>query len=891
MRPLKSDLVILVARRRESALFLDVLRDWSAHGLIVDFLLIDADAPLSAQGSPCLAVRQGKVDSAPLQVNLAARRATSSAHVVCLSQVDDGFSSVGSDRGGAVFREVRDALPAVDVTWVHAISVTMPSTWPHVDHGSLGWYGCHNVVLVPENSRAPQAGVALVPASPITPVRLTQQAAALCSAVGLWGVERRTPFRGAPPAGGGQLVALRTFTRHLDATAVTSRLVARALDVHRQYPVPTLASGPAHRLDDEAAAAADMANRLFAKHKDMLAHARSSPSQESQKPIRLIDLIGMFLEFFVKALRRAPQDFVDSFMHRASAKVAAAAQDALLGRDGSAYVVTANGIRGIRENGALATFEEYDNDLEALIAQFRAGKVAAPPEQHDYSDFWTDFVDGALTLLDAGGRSDELAPIQVGSRAGVVTDPRRVVVPPSEVFEVAPQVRAVVKLDRVSAYDVDGGRRTYDLLGEKVQDRPERAAALTAAQSELQAWFEERRNSYVGKVGDKLSKELSAVRQEIRGHVAAFQDLRQRTEIPPEFATLQHSLAKSLLVHAIVFVALTVVTVSAAATDLVEWRYAGPIALVLVLTWLLSATFIFYRRQRALFRLRTRMESDAELAVAKRAQLEQALEDLRRLQRVYRQYLDWASALGAFVQAPWGHSSVADEAEPLFGDGYPHNHRFGVAMPDEAAIDEVINRLRPQLFPVGWLGKAWAAFRTDLPPMGADRHFLEENPDLLFSDRAVSQTSILTQWSQAVAERNWTGGATRMRADIDTVLSEGGHLQDKLLSRVRSQGGDGSPKVESYQDFVEGLQYVTTGPVDQRQFSQAVFADVPHTSGPWNVSQALSNHDGRALPTSLVVTEISRGFDAADLAFSGRRSTRTAPPRDSMAPAQAPPQI
>ena len=296
----------------------------------------------------------------------------------------------------------------------------------------------------------------------------------------------------------------------MDAAPVTSRLLARALDVKRQYPVPSLASGPAQRLDDEGGAAEEMANRLLAKHEDMLARPRFQPPHESQKPIRLFTLMGMFLQFFIKALRRAPQDFVDSFMHRASAKVAAAAQDALLGRHGSAYVVTVNGIRGIKEDGALATFEEYENDLEALIAQIRDGKISTPPAQHDYSAFWVDFVNGALTLLDAGDRSDGLAPSQVGTGAGVVTDPSRVVVPPSEVFEVAPEVRAVVKLDRVSAYDLDGGRRTYELLGEKAQDQPERAAALTAAQSELQAWFAERRLSYVGKVGDKLSKELSA---------------------------------------------------------------------------------------------------------------------------------------------------------------------------------------------------------------------------------------------------------------------------------------------------------------------------------------------------------------------------------------------
>lgn len=888
----KSDLVILVAKRRESALFLDVLRDWSAQGLIVDLLLVDADAPGDSEGSACLAVEHGNVAAAALQANLARRASTANVHVVCLSQVDEAFSTVGPIQGGAVCREVRDALPSVDLTWVHAISVVKPATWPQIEPELLGWYGCHNVVLVPENSRAPHAGVETVTASPISPVRLTQQAAALCSALGLWTVERRTPFGGAPPSGGRQLVALRTFTRHLDADAVTSRLLARVIDVQREYPVPTLQGRPTRRFDDEPRAAEDMAKRLLNKHETrVLARPRPQTAQSPQTRIRLTALTRMFLRFFWMALRRAPQDFVHSVMHRASAKIAVAAQSAFLGRDGAAYVVTVNGIRGIKENGELATFEEYDGALEALISHIRDEDVPGPPEQHDYAEFWKDFVSGALTLLDAGARSEELRAKQVGTSEGVITDPRHVAYRPSDVFAVAPEVRAVAKIERVSPYDVDAGRRAHDLLGEKAREQPERAAPLMLAQNQLREWFEVRRQSYVGKVGERLADELATVREEVRGYVAALQSLRERTDVPPQLASLQSSLAKVLIVHAAVFGVLVVMTVAAAASDALRWRYASLILLLLVLAWLVSATAIFTQRQQALFRLRHRMESDSDQAAVQKAQLAEALEDLRRLQRLYRQYTDWGRALGSFVEAPWGHSAVADEAEILVGEGYPYNHRFGVAMPDEAVIDDVVNRLRPQVYPVGWLSKAWAAFRTDLPTMGADRHWLEEDADLIFSDRAVSQTSVLTQWSHAVAERIWTGGAAEVRPDIDEALSHGRQLQDRLLSRVRSQDGGGASKVESYQDFVRGLQEVTTGPVDGRRFSPAIFSDVPHSSSPWNVSTVVSNHAGQAIPSTLVVTEISQSFVAEDLRFSNRTPTGTVPPKDSTPSPQNAPQV
>ena len=888
----RSDLVILVARRRESAVFLDVLRDWSALGLIADFLLVDADAPLgSGGGSPCMGIARGRISSSSLQETLAARRAISSAHVVCLSQVDDEFSTVGADRGFAVLREVRNALPSSDVTWVHAIGIAQPTAWPQVDCTELGWLGCHNVLLVPENSRSPQAGVAQVPATPITPVRLTQQAAALCSAVGLWVVERRTPFGGEPPAGGGQLIALRTYTRHLDAGAVTSRLVARAVDVERKYPVPSVEGRPAQRFDDQAGAAEGMAIRLLAKHDSLLARSRSLPPRQPPEKISLLRLIAMFLRFFYNALRRAPRDFADSMMHRASEEIAAAAQGALLGRGDSAYIVTVNGIRGIKQDGSVATPEEYDAELENLLAQVKGRTGAVSPEQHDYTGFWKDFMNGALTLLDAGRRSNGLEADQVGAGEGVVTDPRLVIVPPTDVFEIPPDVRAVAKVSRVSPHDVDAGRRTYDLLRERAQEQSERTASLTATQNQLRGWFEERQRSYGGKIGERLSAELTKVREEIRDYVQALQNVNLQTRVPPEYASLQQSLAKVLVAHASVFALFVVVTLFLSAMDIVPWRYGVPIAVVLVLVWLVSATGIFTRRQQSLFQLRNRRQSDAELAVAQKENLGAALEDLRRLQRVYRQYLDWAGALGTFLQAPWGYAAVSDEAPSVLGEGYPHNHRFGVAMPDEAAIDDVVSRLRPQLFPVAWLSRAWAAFSKDVPQMGADRHLLIEAPDLIFSDRAVSQTSLLTQWSEAVRSRSWTGGAQTVRLDIEEALGRSSSHHDRLLSRVRSRAGDGSLDVESYQAFVEGLQEVVSGPVIDQRFSRAIFSDVPETPSPWTVAEAMSNHSGAAIPESLIVTQISNGFSARDLGFCRPNSPDTGQPSTKAGPTLSPPQV
>lgn len=880
----RSDLVVLVATRRVAAGFLDVLRDWSAIGLVADFLLVDVDGSAGGQGSPCVEVSGGRVTGARLQTTLATRPAVQSAHVVCLSQVDEEFNSVGRPRAGQVVREVRNALPAVDVTEVHVVSVTEPHEWPRVDPNEVAWSGCHNVVLVPENSRGgSRTGLETVLASPITSVRLTQQAAALCSTAGLWTAERRTGFYGEPAAGGEQMVALRTFSRHLDSDAVTSRLLARVVDVERQYPVPILDGRPIQRSEDQPRAAEAMAAQVLGKHTGILGRSRHIPEDVERSDIGLLELIRLYLRFVSMALRRAPGDFV---RHAVYGRVAHAAQAALLG-DGSAYVVTVNGIRGLKPDGTRATAHEVDAELDALIAQMSESAGAPKPEQHDYTEFWKDVVAGALTLLDGRARRG-LVPEQVAATDAVVTDPLRVVHPPHDVFDLEPELRTVAKIDPVAPHDVEAARAARAVISEAVLEHRDRAAALSAAERRLDDWTEERRRSYAGHLGHRVADEAEQVRKETRDLFAAL-ETSGRPEIPEGLAALQAALTRTLRVHAFVFGLLVVGSVAVTALRWLPWTYGAALVVGLLLAWLVSGAWIFHSRQQALFRVRNRMRDRADLDARLRTNLTEALEDLRRLRRLYRQYLDWSVALGAFVRAPWGTSEAVDGAQAQLGEGYPLNHRFGVAVPDATAIDEVVNQLRPKLFRVGWVGAAWDRFLRDLPAIGADRHLLAENPDLLYSDRAVAHTSLLTQWSRGLADRDWTAGPTSVREELGALLEEGDAHQGRLLSQIRSLSSDGSPSVESYQEFAGGLLAVRTGPVtDGSRFSRAVFAPAPISSAPWDVAQAVSNRMPAAFIDALVATELSGAFDPRDLVFCAESpEVRTpAPPPSTTAPPQ-----
>src|SRR4051794_18334158 len=118
MSPRRSDLVVLASGRPEANAFLGILQDWSALGLVRDFIFLDADAPASVLGSSCVSVSGGIATAGRLSTTLARRSHTTAARVVCLSQVTERYSSIGPGRGDRIRQEVRDALPTADLTWI-----------------------------------------------------------------------------------------------------------------------------------------------------------------------------------------------------------------------------------------------------------------------------------------------------------------------------------------------------------------------------------------------------------------------------------------------------------------------------------------------------------------------------------------------------------------------------------------------------------------------------------------------------------------------------------------------------------------------------------------------------------------------------------------------------
>lgn len=866
-----SNLVVLAVRRRTFVQLADVLRDWSSLGLISTVHLVDVDSVRPQDVLvPCTVLAGGTTRGVILQEEVAARDRTEIVRLCGLTEVRDTVSGLSNDEAFALLSTLRTALPGVEVLPLHLIGIALQGA---DSLGDIGWLGWHNVVLAPENSAAPTQGVSPIVYNPDDPVRLTHLAAAVCSLTGLWAAEPSAPFDTRAVAPARSLVAARTYTRHLSAAAVESELLARLASVDQGYPVPIFEGASAWVVEDEVGAASDMADALFAKHPYVFPRTREMPRPTAPKKIGPFQALKMLFVFLSQAIRNAPKAFLDRVVHEASARTAALVGGAVFGSGDTAYTVVVNGVRA---DGMPASWSDIDEALEAASLRAAGRSELTHKSNADLSALWKDFIGAGLTLVDAGARSQELPPRMVGARRGIVTTAARVAPDPSEGFCLPEAVAPYIKNRTVPSYDVVAAHLLNDQLAGIGQRQPHISSQVSAAQAELKEWFGERQRSYTGRVGWTIASGLSKVRTEISTYTEALHAAQAASDVPSRIERQQRGLAQKLKLAFLLAVVAVVVAVVVTVFWEPDWLFLTIATVLILLVWLIASVVMFMSGQRELFALlhrRREMSSQIEIL---RQHLSDALDDMRRLSRTYRQYLDWAKAFGRFVHAPLGNPSRQADSELLIGSGLPRNHRFGAARPEDLVLDETSAMMKRDMFRVGWTSEAWDAFLADVPrEMGQDRFRLREDKELLFADPGVARESLLTAWADAVADRSdWQGATEALRAKVEALLNgPGAEFGPRLLANVETRGVDGKITSVSYESFINRLdsEAALTGP--HQTFDRAMFADHAQSSEPWRVADTVSKSSSANLGRTLVVTQLSKGFHTYDLRLSTEAAT------------------
>ncbi len=856
-------LAVLAARRQLLVGMIDILRDWAALG-VIDEVFVVAVEDISSTSVTLPATQIGAAGCARVLLG----DTVSVRHDIDLIrlgvvELPQAAPQVSLSEAGELRGALTRVLPQAPIVTVHALAVQhhhdRTGGWD-VEGGT--WLGWHNVLLVPENSASPAAGISPVIADPDHPMPLTHLVAGACGLLGLFTGHQDSVFDSEPDPVGSQVRLARVFTRFLTADALEHEVLARVTDVRGRYPVPRYGGRQVVVVDDELAASGYMADLLLAKHRDVMPRTRQMPTPAQAPRIGALQALGMFFTFLWAAIRNAPRALLDRMTREVSDRIARAVQGYVFGPSDAAYTVVVNGMTA---DGRPLESTALDAALDELSE--RSGPHI-PHLPENLSALWHDYVDAGKTLLDAGTRATDLPPLLVGGTPAVVSTTAMVVPAPGDGFAVSQGLSVHLPGWFVPGGDYVRALSLHRRLQTLAQQHPDLGDAVAHERRRLDDWIAQQ-DGYSGRLGRHLGDATLRTMAEITSINERLRQARQEVSLPADLQARHASLGRTLLIYAGVTLALVILVVLLINPGPLSWEIGVPIAVLLVIGWMVGSLLAFVRHQRELFAILHRRGEDIRISEVLRQHLQEAIADARRLNRAYRQYLDWVRAFGAFAHAPLGTTRASAVRELLVGPGLPRNVMIGVAEAQEQVVADAVDALRRGLFEVTWLDAGWNQFVWDLPVgLGEWQYQLREQPDVLWSDPRISATgSVLSQWSAAVAEHRDRRGVPDAFVSRLYALIDADHLgvATQLRDTVRLRRPDsGAEEVLQYAQFVAGLENADT---DSRAyvFDSALLAPAPETMNANAVATTTVRRARTGLTISLVVTQLGLGLRLADL--------------------------
>lgn len=839
---------VLAARRPIAVQLGAILRDWGSLGLISPVVVVDVD---SARGNeqPATTI-DGATVRPELLTDSLARGVVDVVRVCVVSVVDSDDDVAGRADCTRMQSAVIGAVPQARLVPVALFAGSGSDDWAARMQPPMGW---HNFALSPEDAASPSGGGAALTRSSDDARWLTALVGSLCSLLGLWVGQARSVLDDRSAPSGDLVVPLRIFSRSLSAEGVDEAVLRSLLDVGQRYPVPRVNLASAVVVDDEAATALGMADALMVKHQDVLPRPRSVPPPPPRQLLDFKTALRMFLRFMLDAIRNAPRRIAEELWYRSRATMANAVQHVVFGGGDSSFTVV---VRGVRADGSAASWAEFESGLDSVISRSTAGaELTAPPQK---PQLWLDFVDGGMTLLDGGTRCQELPPRTMGTQVAVVTTTQRVAPAQGDRFVLPDHLSPWLPNWEVEPGDDIAGGRLFGALDILGRTQTHLATQIAAEKQRLRDWSARHTNSYVGRVGRRLGDGFRATVAEVEGLNERIARLQEQADLPDDVAKSQDALAKRMRILAVIGLLGLVAGILLIVFDVLA-LITGLIVLVgFLIVWFLSGALVYLKGQQLLYQLlnrRTQLDTDLETARRHRAE---ALEDLRRLSRAYRQFLDWSRAFGSFVQAPLGQPPACSPQKLLVGQGLPRSIGLGMALPDADAVDEVCNRWRLQLFHAGWLSDCWTEFLKTVPAsLGQQRYAVQSDPGVLLTDpNPDGQGPILTRWSAAVArdaaERAASVGFLQGVGQLSLTDEQ---ARERLLNRIAVRDSTtGQVAIGSRQDFVQGLDREYEGTLFT--FSDAMFSPLAATAGVREVrqTQLFREFNGLAMATVVVQT-------------------------------------
>lgn len=802
-----ASLVICLAPSGPASGVAAALADWSAAGLLAPYLWVEPAAVQPGSATvPALQCHQGRHAGSSIQQTLTQQR-YDRVRLVSIVPAVGGSPTTDPAVEQAVLQAVlgTGAVSQAQADLLRLI-VTRPDSGPV--GGDVVREGWHNIICAPESSAGPDLGHQTLPPS-TDPVELGAPAAAVIASVaGLWLGQEVGPLDGTPAPFGRTLRLARSWHRDLDARALEDEVQRRLLAIDGAVPQPRQQGGQPVFIDDAPAACQDMAHTVLRRHAGLFRSERISPRPVDATRIGMGEAVKKLGGFIRLTLGQAPTKWYSLMLGSAPDRAAERMQSLVFGEDPSSFAVVADG-------GLLSGTSDWQQVSEAAG---NLDQIATGPRAHqsagDFTNVWSDFMASGLTLIDGGDRGQN-QPVMVGNERGVLRTMSDCAPAPEEWFTAIPsRVRNNIGIGRVQAADSLGIHTLRERLA-GLAGHPSLSVEAEETRRQLDGWQEQHSHSYAAQTGSMLSQQLLSTSREVRDLVAGMRQGPAEDSISANTQARQRRIGVWMRVLTIAMFALILLTVLGAATSVVTWMAVLWISLTSIGLWFGGSLGLYLIGQRDLFADLNRRRQATSQAEANQHNLKAALRDLHRLGEGYGQFLEWTRVLGVVLHEPFGREVVARPVQPLIDSGLPPSVGIARVEVDEAATDEVVELLRRELFTVGWLGTPWQATMSEagrrLGPAGRD---LEQNPALLFAQRARVGESLLTQWADRLeAEGVGSSGAHQLWHSAMQRLVHPDYA-GRLVTQVRRGGSEELQPVEEFLRGIGGEQRRGTGRFD-----------------------------------------------------------------------------
>jgi hypothetical protein len=833
----------------------EVLTDWSASGIIDNFVWIEP-MMMSATRISGVMVESGRQQAVSLD-ELAAVNAYGRVRLCVLVPAVARDLQIAAADSQRVVEFLESSFGGIHVVRARAIITRIGETQllEGLAHG--GW---HNLVLAPEASSAPHLGRTLLHATK-DPIDWGIYAAATCAGVlALWAGCEQSPLDDEQPLPGESARLVRAYYRNLDASTVESELRNHVTSMEEGLPLPAYFGSSVLFIENQSLATKTMSDQLWVKHKGILKGPRERALPQKSTPIGAWAALKMMFGFLWAAIKNAPRSWVHRVASGMKADAAAAVHGLVFGSAPSQYTVI---VDGVTPDGLPASWLEIADAAETLDGVLE--KAGIPGEHYAHADMsylWQDYAAGAMTLADGGERLPELPPVQVGPQRAVLRHASSAVPDARSRFHgVPPHLAAAINLEAVEPFDVLGVQNLERRLQHAASD-PHMGVPASATLLDLRQWMQRFSDSFAIQVGTRIGHSLTAVASEVQTLLTRIRQAASADHLLTSVLGRQKKLAltmKILLAGFLIGLAVIVVLVSMLLMEPGVGAIAGA---VVFLVWIVTTFLVFVSGQKELFRLLNARRDELNDDETTRKNLRYALTDLRRLGDAYEQFLAWSRVLGVVLQEPFGRTSVQTRSASEFLRGLPLNARIGCAAVEEETMALAAAELRRKIFTVGWLSRPWElAILNAGRQIGASGYSLNAQPQSIFAQPGEGEHSILRAWTQVLAEQGVDSEAGQeLWRSIVKELEDGSRTSSmtSLLTSVEEVHGPALVRT-SLEQFMNGLDD-SGRQADLSYFDDTLLTDHARNSGLAKVETSIRFSAPSGLGRCVGLTQFSRGI-------------------------------